>query len=498
MEAQQDMKKGGLTICFQARPSYDVFSSLLFKKLKSERLPGLKGIFITSDAKETNDVKGYLKGELGIKIAEVSRFFQKHWDEFTYEKFVAFEKKYNCAPIWKYIYMDRFLIEADFNYCVKITAGYFFFWEALFKNGNVDYYYDEAVSTLHSAVAYIVGRKYGVKYLTQMVCRGEIEASHHFFSMVPYLYDMHADPDYKNRKYNEKLWKQAEEFLKRYEEHDIKASGMAYVDTQPYLEPSYVATLIPRYIHARYGKHFNNKYFYMYYQQYGLVFDKWKFFFRYNKCKKYYHKADFSKKYVYMALHYQPEASTIVCAQKYEKQLFFIDSWAKSLPADTLLYVKEHYAHIGHREESFYAALKKYPNVVLIDPWENSRELMKYAYVVTTLTGSVGWEAMLLRKPVIIAGNVFYENAPGVIKVDDIYQQYLPAVSSWHRPAREDVIQYLCSVLGTVYKGNMYVHTQDARAEKNIHLLAESLYQTLMEIQEDPYRFGYDKLPAAF
>lgn len=86
---------------------------------------------------------------------------------------------------------------------------------------------------------------------------------------------------------------------------------------------------------------------------------------------------DYSKKYVYYPLHYEPEASTLVCAVKYEKQLFFIDSWAKSLPADTVLYVKEHYAVLGHRELTLYKELKKYPNVVMIDPWESSRKLIK-------------------------------------------------------------------------------------------------------------------------
>ena len=86
--------------------------------------------------------------------------------------------------------------------------------------------------------------------------------------------------------------------------------------------------------------------------------------------------------------------------KKYEKQLFFIDSWAKSLPADTVLYVKEHYAFLGNRDPHFYEELKQYPNVVIVDPWESSRKLIENAVAVTTLTGTAGWEAMLLRKPV--------------------------------------------------------------------------------------------------
>lgn len=492
------MRKNKLTICFQARPSYDFFSSLLFKNIKKSMIPELNGIFITSDSKETKDVRKYLEGESDIAIVEVSEYFKNNWDEFTYDKFVEFEKKYDCAPLWKYVYMDRFLIEADYEYCVKITTGYFLFWEDLFKNGNIDYYYDEAVATLHTAIAYIVGCKYGVKYITQMVGRGEIEATHHFLANDPYLYAMCMDFDYKKMEYNEEQRIHAQEFLERYENHDIKASGMKYVDTQPHLEFTYALTLPLRYLHARFGKRFTNKYFYMYYKQYKLVLNKWIFYFRYKKCKKYYHKADLTKKYVYMALHFQPEASTIVCAQKYEKQLFFIDSWAKSLPADTLLYIKEHYSNIGHRKEAFYTALKEYPNVVLIDPWENSRELIIHAEAVTTLTGSVGWEGMLLRKPVIISGNVFYENAPGVVKVEDIYQQYLRIMSSWSRPSREEVIQYLCAILETMKPGNMYVQAPEALDEENMNLLSQSLYTMLTKIEENPDKYGYNKPDIGF
>lgn len=494
------MQRDSLKICFLAREGFAVYAPLLYKKLRSEMIPELEGIFITSDPKETADVTRRLAGESNAKIIEVTEYFKVHWDEFTYDKFIEFERKYGCAPLWKYIYMDRFLIEADHEYCVRITTGYFFFWEEIFKGQDVDYYYDECVATLHTAIAHIVGLKYSVKPITQMQSRGEIEITHHFFANDPYVRNIRMVTDFKNAKYGEDQWKEAKELLERYEDHDIKAGCMKYVDTQPRLSFSYVLTLIPRYLHARFGKRFNNKYFYMYYRQYNLVLNKWIFYFRYKRCKKYYHKADLSKKYVFMALHFQPEATTIVCAQKYEKQLFFIDSWAKSLPADTLLYVKEHYSNIGHRKEAFYTSLKQYPNVVLIDPWENSRELMIHAEAVTTLTGTVGWEGMLLRKPVIISGNVFYENAPGVVKVDDIYQQYLPVTSRWVRPSREEVIQYLCAVLESLRPGNTKAEegVQEALTEENIGLLSHSLHEMLLEIEKNPGRYGYNELMPNF
>lgn len=214
----------------------------------------------------------------------------------------------------------------------------------------------------------------------------------------------------------------------------------------------------------------------MYYQNYKHVLDEEIFYFRYKKSKKFYNKADKTKKYVYFPLHYQPESSTLVCASKYEKQLFFIDSWAKSLPSDTVLYVKEHYTLLGNRELSFYKEIQKYPNVILIDPLEDSRQLILGAVAVTTLTGTAGFEAMLLGKPVIICGNVFYENAPGVIKIDDIFQQYLPIMQNWKKPQRSDIIKYLCEYFRCLQNGCSNCWTEMCYTETNIKLLVKAIY----------------------
>ena len=52
---------------------------------------------------------------------------------------------------------------------------------------------------------------------------------------------------------------------------------------------------------------------------YRDMFKEWRPLF--DKITIHYNKANYNRKYVYFPLHYQPEASTIVCAAKYEKQL---------------------------------------------------------------------------------------------------------------------------------------------------------------------------------
>lgn len=471
-----------IKVCFLARPSYDKFSTKIYKCIKQKYDSGMKATFITSNKKETEFVKNTLTG-YEAKVYEVSEFFKENWEKFTHENLIKFEEKYDCAPIWKYIYTDRFLINADYEYCVKITTGYFFFYEQIFGQGDYDFYYDETIATLQSYLAYIVAKKYGTTYISQMTARAGLDAEYHYFLADPYQLNILAEQDYSEHIYTEDEINRAVEYLTDFETKDIKPANMVYTGARPRFKLSF-ALLPLKYIKYRFSSYFNDKYFYMYYKQYKHIFDPLKFYCRYQISKKYYKAADYEKKYVYFPLHYQPEASTIVCAQKYEKQLFFIDSWAKSLPADTMLYVKEHYAILGHRDLSFYKELKKYPNVVLIDPWESSRKLMENAIAVTTLTGTAGWEAMLLRKPVFLGGRIFFENAPGVIRVSDIYDNYMELLAKWKKPEREDVINYLCEMFRSFRKGNVYAAAPCSLEEENIEAVSYSLYTQLNNMRE--------------
>jgi capsule polysaccharide modification protein KpsS len=217
----------------------------------------------------------------------------------------------------------------------------------------------------------------------------------------------------------------------------------------------------------------------MYYKGYKNIFNPLKYFIRYQMSKKYFSKPDYSLKYFYFPLHLQPEASTIVCAQKYENQLFFIDSLVKSIPADTIIYVKEHYAGLGSRKLEFYKNLSKYPNILLIDPLVDTYKLIQNSIGVLTLTGTAGWEAMLLRKPVFIAGNIYFDNAPGIIKVKEIYDNFLPMLKNWKQPSKDEIIKYLCEYFSHTFKGDVNsgnLNNKHCFNQDNINEVAKSLF----------------------
>lgn len=461
-----------MNYCFLARPCLDVFAPKMFLDIKARYDRNAVGVFVVMNEREGRNVKKIVQE--GV-VCNISSFIKEHWAEFSLKELGEYEKKYDCAPIWKYIYTDRFLIERDYDYTVKISVGLFAFFENIFNKYRIDIYYSETIATLLCYAAYLVGKKTGTKYYSQTGARG-LDASHHFLMDEPFENVKNFNCDYCNIDYNDQELKVAEKFLSNFENKEVIPSYMTWKGKQePKFQYKYLVLPFVRFL-KRFSPTYSDPYSYIYYKSYKHCTDPLKFYIRYNYCKRYYKRADYSRKYVYFPLHYQPEASTIVCAQKYEKQLFFIDSWAKSLPADTVLYVKEHYAVLGNREVVFFEELKKYPNVFVISPWENSRNLIINSVAVTTLTGTAGWEAFLLHKPVFLGGDIFFSNAPGVIKVDDIYGNYLDAISSWKQPSRDLVLKYICEYFRCIKPGIQNGYGPDkSDTDENIHLLVDSL-----------------------
>lgn len=463
------------SICFMARPSLDKFTVKLFLELKKSS--NVCAYFVVMNKKEEEYVRKMLNGENAI-IFQLADYMEANWESFDINGLLDFEEKYNCAPMWKYIYTDRFLVKYDYEYVVKTTVGLFSFFEEIFEINDIDVYYDETIATLLSYIAFFVSKKYSTRYICQMTARGSLDSVYHYFINDPFQMNMLFEEDYKDKSYPFEIIEEAERYLTEFENKDVKPSLMSLVKQKPKLGINELGGIL-RYLKNRFNPLSNNRYCYIYYKDYKRSLDPLKFYFKYQKSKKYYCDADYNCKYVYFPLHYQPEASTLVCAEKYEKQLFFIDSWAKSLPADTKLYVKEHYALLGHRDLNFYKELQNYPNVVLVNPLENTRRLIEEAVAVTTLTGTAGWEAMLLRKPVFLGGRIFYMNAPGVVYSEDIFDQYIPNISCWSQPTRDDLVKYLCEYFSTLRKGNVYTASNKSLTETNIRNVALSLLEQI-------------------
>ncbi len=163
----------------------------------------------------------------------------------------------------------------------------------------------------------------------------------------------------------------------------------------------------------------------------------------------YYGAVDQNEDFAFFPLHFEPEISTMLYAPFYTDQLHIIKQIAKSLPLHFKLYVKEQPAMVGFRSIRFYRELRKIPNVKIIHPKTNTFSITPHAKLVVTITGTVGWEALMFKKPVITFGDVFY-NKISMTKLsrDDAHLPYLVKHQLENFSYNEDeLINYLGCIL---------------------------------------------------
>ena len=165
---------------------------------------------------------------------------------------------------------------------------------------------------------------------------------------------------------------------------------------------------------------------------------------------------DFEKKYVYLALHYQPELSTSPLAEEFSNQLLIIDILSKSLPEDTLIYVKEHPRISYNRNRKYYKKITSYSNIVLCNPELSTYDLIDNSVAVATATGSVGWESFLRKKPVLMFGFRFYQYAPNVFRIfnkEQCLQAVNKIISKSFIIEKEDILLYLEALDQFIFEG---------------------------------------------
>ena len=136
---------------------------------------------------------------------------------------------------------------------------------------------------------------------------------------------------------------------------------------------------------------------------------------------------DFSRKFVYFPLQYQPEMTTSTLGGCYSDQLLAIEHLSRILPDDSWIYVKENPKQTGAmRGPQFFNRLVRIPNLVFLPSYANTYELIEKSEFVATVTGTVGWEAICKGKIALVFGRAWYCNLPGVIEFrEDLTYQML-------------------------------------------------------------------------
>jgi len=132
------------------------------------------------------------------------------------------------------------------------------------------------------------------------------------------------------------------------------------------------------------------------------------------------------KPFITFFMHYQPERTSLPEGLWFSQQWLAIRALAASLPSGWILLVREHPSTWWRslmakvRSPDLYDRINKLSNVKIASMNLTTFGLIDNSEAVSTLTGKVGFQAILRNKPVIFFGVPGYKNAPGAFFVSGL------------------------------------------------------------------------------
>lgn len=204
---------------------------------------------------------------------------------------------------------------------------------------------------------------------------------------------------------------------------------------------------------------------------------------------------DFSVPFVFFALHMQPERNTAPQGYAYSDQVLAIETISKALPEGWYLYVKEHpnqwWARKGKgsaflRYPGYYERIARLPNVKLVpiatDVEKNAYQLIEKARVVSTITGTAGFEALFRKKPVFIFGVAWYKDCPGVFTIDSVStckKAFATISQKEYHVSDEDILRFLKSFDEVAIRGYVKGGTRRQTEQEGIDTMIDAIRKDL-------------------
>ena len=112
--------------------------------------------------------------------------------------------------------------------------------------------------------------------------------------------------------------------------------------------------------------------------------------------------------YAIYPLNTEPEVALLAFGRPYRNQIETVRNLAAALPVGWKLVVKEHPNAYGYRTLAYYRKLKQIPNVVLAGPTADTAPLTDGAGLVALVYGTIGLEAIIKKKPLLVFSEAPY------------------------------------------------------------------------------------------
>lgn len=204
---------------------------------------------------------------------------------------------------------------------------------------------------------------------------------------------------------------------------------------------------------------------------------------------------DFSKKFIYLPLHNQPEKTTSPLGGLFDDLILMADIVASSIPDDWVIYVKENTLQWSKsntqseifRFKDFYKQLIGLKNVRFVPAETSAFDLINNSQAVATVTGTAGWEAVLRGKPTLMFGYRWYMYCDGVFRITDVdsCREAIEKIKNGYKPDKQKVLNYLVSldknsIIAKDYKAGVFIESGVSH-EENVKNISEAFYKEIME-----------------
>lgn len=165
------------------------------------------------------------------------------------------------------------------------------------------------------------------------------------------------------------------------------------------------------------------------------------------------------KEYLFFPLHYEPEATISYFCEFNSDQAFLIGNISRCLKTDQILVVKEHPQQLGMLLTKRFQEVKKAnANIVYLPGDISSIDVINKCKAIVTITGTAGYEGLMIGKPVFTLGKVFYNACSEVTHIENMYDlKKIIRDEKYKYPQKEKVIEFVARFMSLQLDGNPYI-----------------------------------------
>jgi hypothetical protein len=445
---------------------------------------------------------GNTKGE---KVFQFEKWIKENWNDIdiSYHSLCDLAKKYPDSNLIKILYSERhynfypryFKVKpVSYEEQLKYLVGCFLSFEEWFSRNEVNLFVSELVSGLPHGVIYAICNKRGIRHISLRSSKAlpGIAMCDHDFDLPSGMLATYSE--FVKKGIPDKYRSLAESHINQLRSKVLPPAYMA-AHKKKYKLLSF-QRLVTAISLARRSRHQDNISRSRHLIRTRLLWNIHRIFniihTRCNYSKWFCRKLSKNEKYFLYPLHYEPEASVLVQSFPFSNQMCVIEMIAKALPIGVTLVVKEHPGQQGSRKSAFYRELQYLPNVKLVLPEMDVTSLIKNSIGVVTLCSRIGWEALVIGKPVIALGSSFWAffewvRKPGSwIELKSMIEDCVNRIDYDNQSNYDErLLAYVAAYISLTHEGNSYVlWTKDFLSESNVENIAKALLESCPDLRK--------------